>query len=156
MQHAHPGSWSRGLLAAVTLAFAALLSACGSGGGDTPPPPVTGLEVCDSGDFQTVLNAVPPPATSPVTGGSGAGSGKVRIHYHRPDAAYGGWQTYVYNAGSPGESLGGWPGADPSGSDTFGAYWDVPVTSAAFNFIVHKGNSTREPSGWSGKSGTDE
>ena len=137
------------------LAFAALLSACSSSSDSTPP--VTGQDVCDSADFQTVLNAVPAPAAAAVAPVV-AGSGKVRIHYHRPDGAYTGWNTYAYNAGSPGESLGGWPGAAPTGSDSFGAYWDVPVTSVSFNFIINNapGGSSREPSNWSGKSGTDE
>ena len=155
MRHPILGSWVRTISAAALLAFLALLSGCGSSSGDTPPPPVTGLEACDAADFQTVLNAVPAPAVSP--GAGAAGSGKVRIHYHRPDAIFTGWKTYTYNAGTPSESLGPWEGSNPTGSDSFGVYWDVPVTSASFNFIIHKNSgATREPSNWSGKTGTDE
>ena len=154
MHHPQPGSWARGCAAAALLAFAALLSACSSSNNSTPP--ASGQDACDSADFQTVLNAVPAPAAA-VVAPAAAGSGKVRIHYHRPDGTYTGWNTYAYNAGTPGESLGGWHGSAPTGSDSFGAYWDVPVTSVSFNFIINNDPGTlREPSNWSGKTGTDQ
>ena len=81
------------------------------------------------------------------------GMGEVWLG-RRDDGAYTGWQLYVWNA--PGEALGGWPGRNPGGTDTFGVYWDVPVTSTAFNFIIHNGDSTREPSGWSGANGDQQ
>ncbi|GAB3251377.1 alpha-1,6-glucosidase domain-containing protein [Chitinimonas naiadis] len=152
-----PGRWARLRIFCACLASSLLLAACGGGddsnpGGGTTNPPASGdIAYCDSTDFQKVLFAIP------AAGGSGGGTpaaGSVRIHYNRPDGNYSGWQTYVYNA--PGEALGGWPGKSPTGNDSYGAYWDVPVTADAFNFILHNGDSNREPSGWSGKTGTDE
>jgi pullulanase len=79
----------------------------------------------------------------------------VRLHYHRAGGDYGGWTMYVYNA--PGEANGGWPGKAPDGEDAFGKFWDVPVGGASFNFILVKdGGGTREPSNWSGRTGSDE
>ena len=78
----------------------------------------------------------------------------MRLRYNRPDGNYAGWTLYTYN----GADLGGWPGKGPDGDEAgAGKYWDVPVTGAAFNFIIVKdGGSTREPSNWSGKTGSDE
>jgi pullulanase/glycogen debranching enzyme len=148
----------RGLPAALIVLSAMLVAACGGGGGGgsvdlgAEPPEVTAAgfhgkgeaaQICDA-DFETVLDAVP--ATPPAT---------VRIHYHRDDGNYAGWTTYVYNA--PGEALGGWPGQAPMGSDTFGVYWDIPVASAEFNFIIVKnGGGEREPSNWSGNTGDQQ
>ena len=151
-------TWGRRLRGALLTAATALLVACGGGGGGgggTTEPPASGIAQCDAPGFQTLLSATAP---QPSPGGGGtppaAGTGSVRLHYHRPDGVYAGWQLYVWNA--PGEALGGWPGRDPAGTDTFGVYWDVPVTSTAFNFIIHNGDSTREPSGWSGANGDQQ
>jgi pullulanase/glycogen debranching enzyme len=141
--------------ALVALSSLAVVVACGGGGGGGGTQPQTNgdLAFCDGSDFQQVLSKVP---AAPAEGGSTTTSGSttVRIHYHRDDGAYSGWQTYVYNA--PGEALGGWPGANPTGSDTYGAYWDVPVTTASFNFIIHNGDSNREPSGWASATGDQQ
>ncbi|HEY9101527.1 alpha-1,6-glucosidase domain-containing protein [Chitinimonas sp.] len=150
-----PVCWARLRVFCAGLAASLLLAACGGGDGNpgnggTTPPANSDIASCDSTDFQKVLFAVP----AAGSGGSTPIAGSVRIHYNRPDGNYSGWQTYVYNA--PGEALGGWPGKSPTGSDNYGAYWDVPVTAEAFNFILHNGDSNREPSGWSGKTGTDE
>ncbi|MBL8353042.1 MAG: DUF3372 domain-containing protein [Burkholderiaceae bacterium] len=137
----------------------ALLAACGGGQSDGAAalPTVTAqgvtnasraaaaVDVCDAG-YATVLSAVP------VVGG---GTTTVRIHYNRPDASYGGWTVYVYNA--PGEALGGWPGKPPTGSDAYGVYWDIPVSAPEFNFIIVKnGGGEREPSNWSGNTGDQQ
>jgi pullulanase len=137
-------SFRRGLAALLMLVFAGLMSACGSDDAtDASSAAPAGAEICDA-DYATVLDAVP---ASPPPGGD-AGSNTVRIHYNRSDGNYAGWTTYVYNA--PGEALGGWPGKAPTGTDAYGVYWDIPVTSAEFNFIIVKdGGSTREPSNWS-------
>jgi pullulanase-type alpha-1,6-glucosidase len=142
-------SWLVGALAAV------LLVACGGGSSPGATVEETGpdlmplsvrpnpTQLCDAG-FETVLAAVPalPPSS-------------VRVHYNRPDGSYTGWTMYVYNA--PGEAFGGWPGSAPTGSDAYGVYWDVPVAGTEFNFIIVKDASQpREPSNWSGRTGSDE
>ncbi len=141
--------WKRGLAAAAMALGLSLLSACGGGSSNTTQAP-TGLEAGDATDVRTVLNAVP------VTDGGGGGGGNtVRLSYHRPDGDYAGWTVYVYNA--PGEALGSWPGKPPAGDvPNFGKYWDIPVGGAGFNFIIVKdGGGTREPSAWSGQTGSD-
>jgi pullulanase/glycogen debranching enzyme len=130
-----------------------VVAACGGGGGSggsevAQASPVASrapsVDICDAPDFATVLHPVP--ATPPTT---------VRMHYYRPDGDYTGWTMYVYNA--PGEAFGGWPGAVPTGEDTFGKYWDVPVSTPEFNFIIVKnGGGEREPSNWSGNTGDSQ
>ena len=137
-------------------AFAALalftgllvLAACGGGSISNSSAP-TGLEVGDASNIKLVLSAVPAGG-----GGGGGGADTVRLHYNRADAAYAGWTLYVYG----GADFGGWPGKSPDGEVAgAGKYWDVAATGASFNFILVKdGGSTREPSAWSGKTGTDE
>ena len=77
------------------------------------PAPASGIAQCDAPGFQTLLSATAP---QPSGGGGGtppaAGTGTVRLHYHRPDGVFTGWQLYVWNA--PGEALGGWPGRNPN------------------------------------------
>ncbi len=59
-------------------------------------------------------------------------SGDVRIHYHRPDGNYSGWGLYAWNAATTNYS---WCSSQVaiSGTDSFGAYFDVPVSPAAGN-----------------------
>jgi pullulanase len=141
--------WRRALGAAAMTLGLSLLSACGGGSTNTTQAP-TGLEAGDASNVALVLNAVPVSG-----GGGGGGDNTVRLNYHRPDGDYAGWTVYVYNA--PGEALGSWPGKPPMGDDpAFGKYWDIPVAGASFNFIIVKdGGSTREPSAWSGQTGSD-
>ena len=140
--------------ALLVLCSLAILTACGGGSDDNTT--ATELAFCDSTDFQQVLNAVPKTASAATNRktAQAVAAGTVRIHYHRADATYTGWSTYVYNAKPTGEALGGWPGAAATGTDDFGVYWDVPTT-ASFNFIIYSA-SGREPSSWSSKTGTDE
>ncbi|WP_269533787.1 alpha-1,6-glucosidase domain-containing protein [Chitinimonas sp. BJYL2] len=151
-----PVAAARRWLGIVTLGV--LLNACGGGGGDnastqppvtTNPPVATDIADCDASDFQRVLFAVPVATAAAVA----VPDGMVRLHYRRGDGQYGNWKTYAWNA--PGEALGGWPGIAPTGNDDFGAYWDIPVSSPEFNFILHDG-TTREPSAWSQATGDQQ
>jgi len=138
--------WRRAAATVLMAGALAVLSACGGGSVDVVGQ-ASPLDICNATDLKAVLAAVPAQAAG--GGGSGGSSSGVRIHYNRADANYAGWTLYAYNA--PGEVLGGWPGKVPTGDDAFGKYWDVPVTSESFNFIMVKdGGGTREPSGWSG------
>lgn len=151
---------TRGLLA---LASFALLAACGSSDSPTvvTPTPVDPMAMCnettdlngDINNFQNIVSAVPKAAAvNGVAKAAAIPAGTVRFHYNRTDKTYTGWQIYTYNP-----EVKGWPGIDPTGTDEFGVYWDVAVgSSASVNFIIHKGDSTREPSNWSGKTGTDQ
>ncbi len=79
-------------------------------------------------------------ATSPIP------ANHIRIHYHRPDAAYTGWTVYAFgNTTEDTNNFSGGP-VQPSGSDTFGVFFDVGVTPGATNvgIIVHQDN-TKDP-----------
>jgi len=138
--------WRR-VCAALMLFGLAFLGACGGGTTNISNAP-SGLEAANATDVKIVLNAVP------AGGGGGGGANTVRLYYNRPDANYAGWTLYTY----AGADLGGWPGKGPDGEVTgSGKYWDIAATGASFNFIIVKdGGSTREPSAWSGKTGSDE
>jgi pullulanase-type alpha-1,6-glucosidase len=76
-----------------------------------------------------------------------AATGQVAIRYNRPDGDYAGWGLHLW-----GEGLGAGAGTEwatprmPDGTDSFGAYWNVPVgdPTKPVNFIVHKGD-TKDP-----------
>jgi pullulanase len=69
-------------------------------------------------------------------------AGHVRIHYFRPDGNYLGWTVYAF--GDTTEDTSNFNGGPVkvTGQDSFGAFFDVGVTSTAQNvgIIIHKGN----------------
>lgn len=73
-------------------------------------------------------------------------SGHVRVHYFRPDGNYLGWTVYAF--GDTTEDTSNFNGGPVkvTGQDSFGAYFDVGVTSTAQNvgIIIHNGN-TKDP-----------
>lgn len=70
----------------------------------------------------------------------------IRIHYHRSDGVYTGWTVYAF--GDTTEDTNNYNGGPVqiSGMDSYGAYFDVGITSGATNvgIIVHNGN-TKDP-----------
>ncbi len=70
----------------------------------------------------------------------------VRIHYFRPDGNYLGWTVYAF--GDTTENTSNFSGGpvQVTGRDSFGAFFDVGVTSTAQNvgIIIHNGN-TKDP-----------
>lgn len=69
-------------------------------------------------------------------------SGHIRIHYHRPDGNYSGWTIYAFfNTTENTGNYGGGP-VQVAGTDSYGAYFDVGVTTGAqeVGIIIH--NST--------------
>ena len=81
-----------------------------------------------SGDA-TVYNS--PPSVIP--------SASIRIHYHRPDGNYAGWTVYAFdNTTENTNNYGGGP-VQATGTDSFGAYFDVGITSGAtlVGIIIH-------------------
>lgn len=66
----------------------------------------------------------------------------VRIHYFRPDGNYLGWTVYAF--GDTTEDTSNFNGGPVkvTGQDSFGAFFDVGVTSTAQNvgIIIHRGN----------------
>ena len=75
-------------------------------------------------------------------------SGDVRIHYYRPDDNYNGWALYAWNASTASYS---WcqNQVSQSGTDSFGVYFDVPVSSTAgsppgqLGFIINNCNDNQ-------------
>jgi len=66
-------------------------------------------------------------------------SGSIRIHYHRPDGSYSGWTVYAFdNTTENTGNYGGGP-VPVTGTDSFGAYFDVGVATAAqeVGIIIH-------------------
>jgi pullulanase len=63
----------------------------------------------------------------------------IRIHYHRPDGNYTGWTVYAFdNTTENTGNYGGGP-VQVTGTDSFGAYFDVGVTTGAqeVGIIIH-------------------
>ena len=85
----------------------------------------------------TLVNAQTPP---PIP------AGHVRIHYFRPDGNYLGWTVYAF--GDTTEDTSNFSGGpvQVTGHDSFGAFFDVGITSTAQNvgIIIHSGN-TKDP-----------
>jgi len=116
-----------------TLLFALLVAGACSSKGEKGPD----LTACDAA-FQTILTAVPPP------GGGGPVPTTLRIHYHRPDGLYDGWVLHAWDAAiDPGWSTG----YVPTGQDSFGVFWDVPLaaSSGTVGYIFHKGETKDLP-----------
>lgn len=66
-------------------------------------------------------------------------SGYIRIHYHRTDGNYSGWTIYAFdNTTEDTGNYGGGP-VQVTGTDSYGAYFDVGVTSGAqeVGIIIH-------------------
>ncbi|HEV3150443.1 MAG TPA: pullulanase-associated domain-containing protein, partial [Acidobacteriaceae bacterium] len=63
----------------------------------------------------------------------------IRIHYFRPDGVYAGWTVYAF--GDTTEDQGNFNGGPVqiSGTDSFGVFFDVGITSGArdVGIIVH-------------------
>ena len=138
MKSAFVVSWARALASACVLVGAVLLSACGGGDdGPTPPPSPSPLEVGNTTDFATVLAAVPA-ASSP--GGGGGVATSLTIHYRRIDGNTNGWQVHSWGAAKDPGWNAGW---NPSGSDAFGAIYDVPLQAAAgeVGYLFHNGDA---------------
>ena len=86
------------------------------------------LLLCALGFFQVTAAADP---TIPA--------GDVRIHYHRPDGNYSGWTVYAFdNTTENTGNYGGGP-VQVTGTDGFGVYFDVGVTTGAqeVGIIIH-------------------
>jgi len=68
-------------------------------------------------------------------------AGHIRVHYFRPDGVYTGWTIYAYFDTTEPNNFAGGPVA-VTGTDSFGAYFDVGVSAGAQNvgIIIHKGD----------------
>ncbi len=71
--------------------------------------------------------------------------GDIRVHYFRPDGKYTGWTIYAFFDTTEPNNFAGGP-VPVTGTDGFGAYFDVGVTAGATDvgLILHNGN-TKDP-----------
>ncbi|HEV8690447.1 MAG TPA: alpha-1,6-glucosidase domain-containing protein [Ideonella sp.] len=123
---------------------ALLLASCGGSGGDTPADDAS-LAVADSAQAQTVL--IPVPAERRTAQAMPAET-SLRVHYHRFNADYDGWQIHTWGAAQDPGWNNGW---NASGSDGFGNIYDVPLASPSGNvgYLFHKGD-------WKDHGGADQ
>ena len=71
----------------------------------------------------------------------------VRLHYHRFDKNYEGWGLHLWGEGYSGDTVDWGAPVEPVGHDTFGAYWDIPISDTGdLNFIIHNGVN-KDPDG---------
>ncbi len=163
-----PSSTCRRLLrCACVLVFALLLAACdeplltqahAADAQDPAPahasaataPADTTTEICEAPDLSTILVPVP-------TSGSGATPINVRVHYNRPDGAYGDWGLHVWQVDEGGQYVADYPGVSwpsplpRSGIDDYGAYFEIDAaafthpSAAGFGFIVHPPGQGGDP-----------
>ena len=72
-------------------------------------------------------------------------AGDIRVHYFRPDGNYAGWTIYAFFDTTEPNNFPGGP-VPVTGTDKFGAYFDVGVIANAQNvgLILHNGN-TKDP-----------
>ena len=108
------------------------LAACGGSADDGD------RAAADSADEQAVLVAVPQARRSAM---SAAATGtSLRIHYHRAAGDYAGWQVHSWGAAQDPGWNQGW---NASGSDGFGAVYDIPLAaqSGTVGYLFHVGDS---------------
>lgn len=145
---ARPGA--RGWLRWAVMALMCLnLWACGGGGEPSaaePPEQAAStdatLALAASESHQTVLNPVP--RAKPAA----AVSTTLRVHYRRTAGDYEGWQMHTWGAAKDPGWNQGW---NASGSDSFGAYYDIPLNAdnGSVGYLFHKGD-------WKDHNGQDQ
>ncbi|HJV68145.1 alpha-1,6-glucosidase domain-containing protein [Ideonella sp.] len=124
-------------------ATAALVASCG-GSGEAPADDLS-MAAADGTDAQTVLIAVPEARRSAQTAGQAT---SFKVHYHRLNADYEGWQIHTWGAAQDPGWNNGW---NASGTDPFGVVYDVPLVaqSGAVGYLFHKGD-------WKDHGGADQ
>jgi pullulanase/glycogen debranching enzyme len=123
---------------------AALVASCG-GSGD-PATDDASLAAADGVDEQAVLVAVPDGTRRRSQ--SAAQETSFRVHYHRLNADYDGWQIHTWGAAQDPGWNKGW---NASGSDSFGVIYDVPLAAPSGNvgYLFHQGD-------WKDHGGADQ
>ena len=76
-------------------------------------------------------------------------AGKIRIHYHRPDANYSGWTVYAFYDTTEDQGNYNSGPVQVAGTDSYGAYFDVGVTNGAqqVGLIIHNINNGQKDPG---------
>jgi hypothetical protein len=73
-----------------------------------------------------------------------AAQGSVTIHYQRPDGNYTDWGLHLWGDAIDPSEITEWAAPKPpTGTDDFGAYWEVSIqnTDGPVNFIIHSGDA---------------
>ena len=82
-------------------------------------------------------------------GQSSIPSGHIRVHYHRPDGNYSGWTAYAFDNTTENTSDYNDGPVKVTGTDGYGAYFDVGITPGAqeVGLILHNVNSGEKDPG---------
>jgi len=131
---------------AFALLAASIVTACGGGAQSASVARDDTLEAANAPTAQTVLHAVPPSTVAATAADAvrrkvaDVGATSLRVHYHRLNSDYSGWQIHTWNAAQSPAWNGGW---DASGSDDFGVYYDVPLaaSSGTVGYLFHDGDT---------------
>ena len=131
---------------AFALLAASIVTACGGGAESASVARDDTLEAANAPTAQTVLHAVPPSTVAATAADAvrrkvaDVGATSLRVHYHRLNSDYSGWQIHTWNAAQSPAWNGGW---DASGSDDFGVYYDVPLaaSSGTVGYLFHDGDT---------------
>ncbi len=137
--------WLRKARQVVAGGLVAALAACGGSGSGDSEADVASLAAADSADAQTVLVAVPDARRGAQAAPAAT---TLKVHYHRLNADYDGWQIHTWGAAQDPGWNNGW---NASGSDTFGNVYDVPLAapSGHVGYLFHKGD-------WKDHGGADQ
>ncbi|MCV2353624.1 DUF3372 domain-containing protein [Paucibacter sp. B2R-40] len=136
---------SLGLAAALALGQ---LSACGGGAAPDSNAATleagraTGLSVDADSSDSTVLAAVPLPPDARRKAAAAVSTSTLRVHYRRANGDTAGWQLHSWGAAQSPNWNEGW---NATGSDDFGAIYDVPLAANAgeggsVGYLLHKGD----------------
>ncbi len=99
-------------------------------GGTKDPGPNQSVQVTQSNQAWVLSGDADVFTTQPLIGDGPVTAGDVRIHYYRPDGNYSGWALYPFNATTLNSS---WCQVEVglTGVDSFGVYFDVPVSATS-------------------------
>ena len=131
---------------AFALLAASVVTGCGGGTEGAGPARDDTLEAANSTTAQTVLHAVPPSTAAAATADPGRKkvadvvATSLRVHYHRLNSDYTGWQIHTWNAAQSPDWNAGW---NASGTDDFGVVYDVPLaaSSGTVGYLFHNGDT---------------
>ncbi len=76
-------------------------------------------------------------------------AGHIRVHYHRTDGAYSGWTVYAFDNTTENTSDYNQGPVQVTGTDSYGAYFDVGIPSGAqqVGLIIHNVNTGQKDPG---------
>jgi pullulanase len=132
------GKTGRWAAAMVVAGLSSLLLACGGGNLDGASGHDATLDVANSDQAQTVLVAAPD--TRQRAQSQQVDATTLRIHYRRDNGDTTGWQVHSWGAAQDPGWNQGW---NPTGSDSFGAVYDIPLVAQTgdVGYLIHQGDN---------------